>query len=298
MDLVDPCVLCGKYPQDFFVESQKCFYVSKVPGCLHSFCGECRSSKALQKSLFSCASCGKELSHSKLIQKSKEDIINEIDLENRQYVRSVFNQVLEDFNGDLVSYNEYEEKVEDMIDRLNNGIDSENIKQQIYMEDLNNKKIIQKNEVNRRQLFHEWKAQQELDHIKLQSIYQRYVEDIENDAKERRNRRKMENEAMLNGSYIPHTSLRATVKKENNPNMKEKEAPEKPLPRGRNVVAEFLDKYRRSFEPQLVDFVSIKKEQLSRGAIYESGGYSSSIMHNRNRHLMSLDLSSLKINDD
>ena len=126
------CALCGKTEGDSSnLHSQQTLQTNATVRCGHQFCTTCIEREMTRKREFPCPVCQTPVKRGTLTIRSLDDVLCEKDTSWRRRVLQVFNQTQDDFPS-LKEYNDYLEKVEDMIFSIvNEEPTAEDFKRQI-----------------------------------------------------------------------------------------------------------------------------------------------------------------------
>lgn len=136
----DMCPICKT---DRYLSPDVQFLVN--PECYHKICQSCVDRIfSLGPAQCPYKGCDKILRKNKFKTQIFEDVGVEKEVDIRKRVFNVFNKTLEDFSGNLEEYNKYLEEVEDIIYKLDHGIDVKETEDKLRAyEELNKQLILQ-----------------------------------------------------------------------------------------------------------------------------------------------------------
>lgn len=137
----DMCPICKT---DRYLSPDVKFLVN--PECYHRICESCVDRIfSLGPAQCPYKGCGKILRKNKFKTQIFDDVEVEKEVDIRKRVFNVFNKTIDDFNGDLVEYNKYLEEVEDIIYKLDHGIDVAKTEEKLRTYEELNKQLIMNN---------------------------------------------------------------------------------------------------------------------------------------------------------
>ena len=144
------CSFCSDVSDaSYNLTSSSAFLINGDAGCGHAYCGRCVDRELSRRNKFSCPAalatpasnagggdgeeqpapsgrcCGATVKRVTLSSRTLDDVTCERDASVRRDVSRVYNKTLEDFAGSLGEYNDFLEKVEDVIFDLVNGTPEE-----------------------------------------------------------------------------------------------------------------------------------------------------------------------------
>nr|AAB40629.1 transcription/repair factor TFIIH subunit Tfb3 [Saccharomyces cerevisiae] len=137
----DMCPICKT---DRYLSPDVKFLVN--PECYHRICESCVDRIfSLGPAQCPYKGCDKILRKNKFKTQIFDDVEVEKEVDIRKRVFNVFNKTIDDFNGDLVEYNKYLEEVEDIIYKLDHGIDVAKTEEKLRTYEELNKQLIMNN---------------------------------------------------------------------------------------------------------------------------------------------------------
>ena len=137
----DMCPICKT---DRYLSPDVKFLVN--PECYHRICESCVDRIfSLGPAQCPYKGCDKILRKNKFKTQIFDDVEVEKEVDIRKRVFNVFNKTIDDFNGDLVEYNKYLEEVEDIIYKLDHGIDLAKTEEKLRTYEELNKQLIMNN---------------------------------------------------------------------------------------------------------------------------------------------------------
>lgn len=137
----DMCPICKT---DRYLSPDVKFLVN--PECYHRICESCVDRIfSLGPAQCPYKGCDKILRKNKFKTQIFDDVEVEKEVDIRKRVFNVFNKTIDDFNGDLVEYNKYLEEVEDVIYKLDHGIDVAKTEEKLRTYEELNKQLIMNN---------------------------------------------------------------------------------------------------------------------------------------------------------
>mmetsp|Transcript_10216 Transcript_10216/g.24554 ORF Transcript_10216/g.24554 Transcript_10216/m.24554 type:complete len:311 (-) Transcript_10216:141-1073(-) len=115
-DELERCALCDQLEADSTnLTSQSTLQTNATPTCGHQFCNNCLKREFSRHSEFKCPKCSSKVKKNNLTYRSLDAVLCENDANWRRRILRIYNKTQSDFQGDLQSYNDYLEEVEDMI---------------------------------------------------------------------------------------------------------------------------------------------------------------------------------------
>ncbi|KAK6462995.1 CDK-activating kinase assembly factor MAT1-domain-containing protein [Scheffersomyces coipomensis] len=137
----DMCPICKT---DKYLSPNMNFLIN--PECYHRICESCVDRIfSLGPAPCPYANCGKILRKNKFKQQIFDNLSIEREIDIRKKVGAIYNKTEEDFS-DLKEYNKYLEIIEDIIFKLNNGIDRDQTEMELYTYEQEHKlEILEKN---------------------------------------------------------------------------------------------------------------------------------------------------------
>ena len=137
----DMCPICKT---DRYLSPDVKFLVN--PECYHRICESCVDRIfSLGPAQCPYKGCDKIRRKNKFKTQIFDDVEVEKEVDIRKRVFNVFNKTIDDFNGDLVEYNKYLEEVEDIIYKLDHGIDVAKTEEKLRTYEELNKQLIMNN---------------------------------------------------------------------------------------------------------------------------------------------------------
>ena len=137
----DMCPICKT---DRYLSPDVKFLVN--PECYHRICESCVDRIfSLGPAQCPYKGCDKILRKNKFKTQIFDDVEVEKEVDIRKRVFNVFNKTIDDFNGDLVEFNKYLEEVEDIIYKLDHGIDVAKTEEKLRTYEELNKQLIMNN---------------------------------------------------------------------------------------------------------------------------------------------------------
>lgn len=137
----DMCPICKT---DRYLSPDVKFLVN--PECYHRICESCVDRIfSLGPAQCPYKGCDKILRKNKFKTQIFDDVEVEKEVDIRKRVFNVFNKTMDDFNGDLVEFNKYLEEVEDIIYKLDHGIDVVKTEEKLRTYEELNKQLIMNN---------------------------------------------------------------------------------------------------------------------------------------------------------
>lgn len=139
--LKDMCPICKT---DKYLSPNMNFLIN--PECYHKICESCVDRIfALGPAPYPYAKCGKILRKNKFKEQIFDDLRIEKEIDIRRKVGNIYNKTDEDF-PDLKEYNKYLENIEDIVFKLNNGVDVEETEAELAKYEQEHKlEILEKN---------------------------------------------------------------------------------------------------------------------------------------------------------
>ncbi|ODV81657.1 RNA polymerase II transcription factor B subunit 3 [Suhomyces tanzawaensis NRRL Y-17324] len=130
----DMCPICKT---DKYLSPNMTFLIN--PECYHKICESCVDRIfSLGPAPCPYPKCGKILRKNKFKKQIFDDILIEREIDIRKRISNIFNKTEEDFPS-LDEYNQYLEKVENVIFNLNNGVDKEKTEEEVNKYEAENK---------------------------------------------------------------------------------------------------------------------------------------------------------------
>lgn len=145
-DVYDKCGLCGKLQNAVSNLNEKPFLINTVPTCGHKFCETCIQRELNRKRSFLCSICNTAVTKDKLSSKTFEEIEVEKDVAMRRKIKTLFNKTEDDFTT-LEEYENYQEKIEDIIYNLVHEINVTETKEMIDSYEKENKEAAAKKQL-------------------------------------------------------------------------------------------------------------------------------------------------------
>ena len=137
----DMCPICKT---DRYLSPDLKFLVN--PECYHKICESCVDRIfSLGPAQCPYKGCDKILRKNKFKTQIFDDVTVEKEVDIRKRVFNVFNKTLQDFNGNLDEYNKYLEDIEDIVYKLDHGIDVDKMEEKLRTYEELNKQLIQAN---------------------------------------------------------------------------------------------------------------------------------------------------------
>lgn len=137
----DMCPICKT---DRYLSPDVKFLVN--PECYHRICESCVDRIfSLGPAQCPYKGCDKILRKNKFKTQIFDDVEVEKEVDIRKRVFNVFNKTMDDFNGDLAEFNKYLEEVEDIIYKLDHGIDVVKTEEKLRTYEELNKQLIMNN---------------------------------------------------------------------------------------------------------------------------------------------------------
>lgn len=177
----DMCPICKT---DRYLSPDLKFLVN--PECYHKICESCVDRIfSLGPAQCPYKGCDKILRKNKFKTQIFDDVAVEKEVDIRKRVFNVFNKTLQDFDGNLDSYNKYLEEVEDIVYNLDHGIDVDKMEEKLRTYEELNKQLIQTNMERFRQDNESFKQRQQFEkEMKLKKrLLERQIEEEDRENK-------------------------------------------------------------------------------------------------------------------